>query len=241
MKYLKIILMLFSVFLFLTTACQLKSINGSGNIIKNSRLVSGFNRISIKGSGHLFIIQGDTESLEIECDDNIEPHILSTVKDNTLEIGPKKFNLNPSEPIKYTLFLRNLRDLKTFGSILVKSNILKAENLSVIINGSGKFNLGRIEAQSVSFDINGSGKVDIESGHSKNQRLSISGSGRFNFPNVKSETADVKISGSGKAKVWVVNKLGIKISGSGKLYYYGAPRISSTISGSGKVDSLGIK
>ena len=241
MKYLKIIILPLIMFLFFISACDFKSINGSGKIIKNSRSVSGFNRITISGSGHLFIIQGNTESLQIECDDNIEPHILSIVKNETLEIGPKKVNLNPSKPIQYTLFLRNLSALKTSGAIKVKSNMLKTENLSVVMNGSGKFILGRIEAQSIEVDINGSGKVDIESGNSKYQNLSISGSGKFNLSKVKSENADVKISGSGKAKVWVVNKLNIKISGSGKLDYYGTPRISSNVSGSGKVDSLGEK
>ena len=241
MKYSKIILILLSVLLFLTNSCELKSINGSGNIIKESRSVSGFNRVSISGSGHLFISQGDNESLIIECDANIEPHILSIVRDKTLEIGPKKLNLNPSEPIKYFLSLRNLRALKTSGSILVRSTALRTENLSVVINGSGKLILGSIEAQSITLNISGSGKVNIESGYSKNQRLSISGSGEFNVPNLKSENADINIRGSGKATVWVTNKLSIKISGSGKLYYYGSPRISSTISGSGKVDSLGAK
>jgi putative autotransporter adhesin-like protein len=241
MKYSKIILILLILPLFLTNSCNVNSINGSGNIIKNSRSVSGFNRVSISGSGHLFIIQGNKESLTIDCDDNIEPYIFSIVKDKTLKIGPDKFNLNPSEPIKYTLTLRNIRALKTSGSILVKSNTLRTEKLKVEISGSGRFILDRIEAQSITFKINGSGKVDIESGNLQNQILSISGSGEFNLPNLKSENTDLNISGSGKAKVWVTNKLNIKISGNGKAYYYGTPIISSTISGSGKVDSLGTK
>ena len=167
MKYLKIILLPLSVLLFLTIACDSKPINGSGNIIKNTRSVSGFDRVEISGSGHLFISQGNTESLQIECDDNIEPHIHSTVTNKTLDIGPNNVNLNPSKPIQYTLFLRNLSALKTSGAIKVKSNMLKTENLSVVMNGSGRFILGRIEAQSVEVYINGSGIVDIESGNSK--------------------------------------------------------------------------
>ena len=241
MKYLKIFILPFIMFLFFNSACDFKSINGSGNIIKNSRSVSGFNRVEISGSGHLFIIQGNTESLQIECDDNIEPHILSTVTNKTLDIGPNNVNLNPSEAIKYTLSLKNLHALKTSGAIKISSNLLRTENLNVVMNGSGKFILGRIEAQSVEVDINGSCKFDIESGNVKHQRLSISGSGKFNVSNLKSESADVKISGSGKTTLWLADKLNIKISGSGKLHYYGSPKISSNVSGSGKIDSLGEK
>ena len=241
LKYSKIIIGLLAMILFLAYSCSSKSINGSGNIIKESRLVSGFHKVSISGSGHLFVSQGNNESLEIECDDNIAPHIRTIVKNGTLKIGPKEATLNPSEPIRYNLSLKNINALKTSGSVLVKGDLLRTESLSVAMSGSGKFSLRSLEAQSIEFDISGSGEIDIESGNSKNQRISISGSGEFSAPNLKSENIDLTISGSGKAKVWVTNELSIKISGSGKLYYYGSPIISTSISGSGKLEGLGPK
>jgi len=241
-KYLKIILVSLCVFLLFTIACDLNSIKGSGTIIKTDRPVSGFNKVSISGSGHLFISQGNSESLEIMCDDNIAPYIRTIVKNGVLEISPKKnITLNPSQPIRYSLSLKNITSLKTSGSVIAKSSLLKTESLSVAMSGSGKFSLKKFEAQSISLDISGSGESNIESGRSKTQKISISGSGEFNAPNLKSENSDFTISGSGKAKVWVTNKLDIKISGSGKLYYYGSPRITTSISGSGKVESLGKK
>jgi len=241
LKYSKIITGLLTIILFLTISCNSKSITGSGNIIKESRLISGFHKVSISGSGHLFISQGNNESLEIECDDNIAPHIRTIVKNGVLEIGPKNATLKPSEPIRYSLSLKNINALKTSGSVIVKGGALRTDSLSAVMSGSGKLSLRSLEAQSIAFDISGSGEIIIESGNSKNQRIAISGSGEISVPNLKSENIDLTISGSGKAKVWVTKELDIKISGSGKLYYYGSPIISTSISGSGKVEGLGTK
>lgn len=241
LKYLKAITGLLGVSLIFTTACTSQSIIGSGNIIKESRQVSGFHKVSVSGSGHLLISQGNTESLEIECDDNIAPHIRTIVRNGTLTIGPENTAVNPSAPIRYNLSLKDIDALTTSGSVLVKGGLLRTENLVVVMRGSGRFRLKNLEAQSIAFDISGSGKVHIQSGNSKNQTISISGSGEFSVPNLKCENIDLTISGSGNAKVWVTNELNIKISGSGRLYYYGAPVVSSRISGSGKVAGLGTK
>lgn len=242
MKNVTTILSLVSLTLFLTSACDsLARISGSGNVIEESRDVSGFQKVSISGSGRLFINQGEKEILQIECDDNIMPYIRSVVSDGTLKIGPKSARLKPSRPIEYRLFLIHLDALRTSGSVLVESDALTTESLEVVISGSGTFRVKGLETRSVTFDISGSGEVRIESGSSRNQTISISGSGRFNVPNLKTENTDIRISGSGSAKVWATDKLNIKISGSGKLDYYGSPVISARISGSGKVGSLGMK
>ena len=241
LKHTRIIVGLLAILLLLINACNSKSITGSGNIVKEHRRVSGFNKVTVSGAGHLFLSQGDTESLEITCDDNIAAHILSIVESGTLEIGPKNATLKPSEPIRYNLSLKTINSLKTSGSILIDGDALSVKSLRVVMSGSGKLSLRTLEAQSIEFDISGSGKINIESGNSNNQSISISGSGEFNVPNLKSENIDLSISGSGKAKVWATNEMDIKISGSGKVGYHGSPKISTNISGSGKVEGLGTK
>ncbi len=241
MKYLKIILSFIALVLFTPGSSYAKTIKGSGNIIKDSRSVVGFDKVSISGSGFLLITQGDDESLVIECDDNIASHIRSSVKDETLYIGPKNINLKSSEPIKYRLSFKNLKSLKSSGSIRVNGDALKTESLGLWISGSGKISLGNIEAHSLTSSMSGSGEINIDSGHVEDQKIAMSGSGEVNASNLKSENTDLAISGSAKARVWATDELDIKISGSGKLYYYGSPTISTSISGSGNVESLGDK
>jgi len=242
MKWFAMILGLTGFAFFSTSACNSKTtIRGSGNITTESRQVSGFREVSVSGSGHLSITQGEIESLEIECDDNLMPYIQTVVKNETLKIGPKDVSLRPSRPIEYRLALRDLDTLRTSGSVSVESPALRTENLKASVSGSGSFSLEKLEAQSLTFDIRGSGEVNIESGESGSQTISISGSGEFNVPNLKSQDIEITISGSGRTKVWVTEKLDVKISGSGKIQYYGSPTVSSRVSGSGKIESLGTK
>lgn len=241
MKYTKIIVGLIALVLFTPGSSYAKSVKGSGNIISESRSVAGFDKVSISGSGLLLITQGDEEVLAIECDDNLAPHIRSSVKDGTLNIGPKNVNLNPSESIKYRLTFKKLRSLKLSGSIKVNGDVLKTESIGLWISGSGKISLGNLEAHSLKSNMSGSGEIAVDSGYVDYQRISMSGSGKVSASNLKSENTDLAISGSGKARVWVTDELDIKISGSGKLYYYGTPTVSTSISGSGRVESLGVK
>jgi Putative auto-transporter adhesin, head GIN domain len=241
MKQTTIIRWFLSLILLLLVSCDSKTIVGSGKIAKDSRPVSGFEKVSISGSGHLFIIQGEKESLEIVCDDNIVPHIRTVVEKGILKIGPQGVSLNPSEPIKYNLSLKKLNFLETSGSVLVKGDTLKTKDLKVMISGSGKFDLKKLDAQSILFDISGSGKIDIAAGNANNQIISISGSGDITAPNLKSAETDITVSGSGKANIWVANRLDFDISGSGLLNYYGSPVVSGNVSGSAKIEGLGKK
>ena len=73
--------------ILLITACSLSTIQdsrdvitGSGNVITESRDVSGFDGVSHTGIGRVIITQSDTESLTIEADDNLMEYITSEVQ-----------------------------------------------------------------------------------------------------------------------------------------------------------------
>ena len=78
---------LLTIGLLFITACGLGTIQGSGDVITESRDVSGFDSVSLSGIGRVIITQGDDESLTIETDDNLMKYITSEVRDGTLELG----------------------------------------------------------------------------------------------------------------------------------------------------------
>ena len=113
-KILKIIGLL-AIGLLLTTACGLRTIQGSGDVVTESRDVSGFNSVSLSGIGRAIITQGDEESLTIEADDNLMEYITSEVRDGTLELG---FTDNVRfDPIPSIVFRVNVNDLKALESV----------------------------------------------------------------------------------------------------------------------------
>jgi Putative auto-transporter adhesin, head GIN domain len=215
---------------------------GSGNIVKQTRSVSGFEKIDINGSGRLYIQQGDNESLEIETDDNLLPLIKTYVRGGVLNIKPKFFSrLKPSRPIIYRLSLKSLSLLRSSGSVDIFSDSLESSELEVVLSGSSDSEIDRLVSNTFNLTISGSGEITIKHGQINNQTISISGSGVFLNRDSKSDNVSVEVSGSGSAIVWVTDVLNIEISGSGNLSYYGRPKINSDISGSGIIRNLGEK
>src|SRR5512146_347376 len=88
-------------------ACQLANIsyiNGSGKPASESRPVSSFSRVSLRGTGELILSQGNEEALTVEADDNILPYIKTEVRGDELILQTKEgVSINPRTTIRYTL------------------------------------------------------------------------------------------------------------------------------------------
>jgi hypothetical protein len=211
-----------------------RSIEGSGNVIAEARDVSGFDRVSVMGSGELTLAQGDEEGLTIEADDNLLPVIVSEVRGGHLIIGPENVSVRPSTPIRYQLKFRDLTELHLSGSVRAEADAIKTDRLALHISGSGRVQVPKLEASMLSTHISGSGSATA-AGQVARQEIRISGSGNHHAPELRSDRADVHISGSGNASLWVDEILAAHISGSGRVEYRGAPQVESHLSGSGRV------
>ena len=63
--------------------------NGSGNVTSESRDVSGFDEVELRGVGNLSIRQTGSESLSVEAEEDVLPKIRTEVVNNRLIIGPE--------------------------------------------------------------------------------------------------------------------------------------------------------
>ncbi len=217
------------------------TVRGSGNVISETRAVSQFDRVSLFGSGHLTIIQGDQESLTIEADDNLLPLIKSGISGGLLKIGPENVNLHPTKTIQYRLQLKNLREVQLAGALEAEAQSLKTDRLLLAITGSGKIQVPKLDTGELEVSISGSGDI-LLAGKAGRQRIQISGSGDYQAGDCGSQDTTVSVSGSGNATVWVQRTLEAHISGSGDIRYYGSPQVNSlNVAGSGSVHSLGNK
>jgi hypothetical protein len=217
-----------------------QTIRGSGKVITENRSVSQFCNVSLGGSGELVITQGAEESLTIETDDNLLPHIKTEVSGDHLWIGWKNGNLRPSKRIYYRLQVKNLDSVNLSGSLSARAGDLKTSHLELEISGSGNIKIGHLEARKVVTHISGSGDVAL-AGTVGEESIHISGSGNQQAGDLRCQTATVAISGSGQARLWVEDHLSAQISGSGSVDYYGKPRVDMHTSGSGRGHSLGDK
>lgn len=220
---------------------RITEVKGSGNLVTESRRITGINAVDLSGIGTLIIEQGDTDALEITADENIMQYIRSDVSGGKLALGTREFiNLLPSREITYRLTVRDLSAVEASGVGNIEIKSLRTDRLWVEISGSGSLKMGDLQADAFNLEISGMGTAEV-SGSVEEQSIDISGTGGYHAGNLQSQKADIKISGSGSAVVWAQEELNLDISGMGDLSYYGEPVLNTDISGMGNLKSLGKK
>ncbi len=244
MKKLTYAMLVFCLVVITTSACTINMTTGSGKVKTETRNVTGFSGVQFAGLGQLDIIQGTSEGLTIEGEDNILPKIVTDVRSGVLYIGFERDNwqdmVRPTRNLIFTLKVKNLNslDLSGLGNVTVPR--LTAEALSIKVSGAGGVKIAQITANTVTSSMSGAGNVDL-AGKITGQTLTLSGLGNYSAGDLESQTASITVSGAGGAKVWAKDTLNVKIGGAGSVSYYASPKVTKEISGLGVVDSLGNK
>jgi hypothetical protein len=191
------------------------SVRGSGVVATEPRHLSDFNEVWLSGSGDVRIEQTGSESVIVRAEDNLLPLLQTRVDDGKLLLGPKPHvSIQPTEPIVYTI---TVKELTAAG-----------------ISGSGRIRVRNLDTPRLKSSISGSGNVDL-SGKADRVELSVSGSGAFNAAELQARSAAVTISGSGSAVVNATDGVAAKISGSGSVEYISDYALDMSISGSGSI------
>lgn len=230
----------FSLIIFIFTACSKSKKNslGSGNVISQTRDVSGFNQIFFNGNGNVFISQGESESLTIEGEDSILELVTTLVIDKALRIDYKKSNaahlISSSPLVNVYIQVKDIQEIRLSGSGTISTSTpLKTFHLKMSISGSGNGTIDVIGHKLVTI-LSGSSNFTVK-GTVENQDIWISGSGIYQAGELSSKVANINITGSGEVSVNVQDDMDIHISGAGTVIYRGTPRIRQSISGSGNV------
>jgi len=231
----------------LLTACstsgyRVGAARGSGNLSTETRSVSGFDKISVEGSGDISLTQGEQESLEIEAEDNLIPLITTEVRDGTLHIGFKRNafwrTVFPSKPIKFSITVTDLTNLEIDGAGRVNMPELQTDTLQLTVNGAAQINFPTLTANMIKINIDGGGDCTL-SGEVSDVEVKVDGAGSVNLQDLMSKRAAVTINGAAGVKVWATDTLEVNLNGAGTVSYYGSPQLTRNIAGIGNIMSLG--
>lgn len=217
-----------------------KTVAGSGHSSSAKREVQTFHEVAANLPGKIELVQGESEGVLIEADDNLLPLVETVVRSGELIIRPVKgVNFSNNTKIKVTVYLRNIDNLSLAGSADLSAARLQATKLAGSIAGSGSIAIKDLQSDKLSVSIAGSGRFEAQ-GAAKAMEVSIAGSGDVRTAKLSAQDVKVSIAGSGDATLWVRSGLTVSIAGSGDVRYYGegALRDASTV-GSGRVKQLG--
>ena len=192
------------------------NIQGSGNIISESRELNNFTSIILLGSIDVNIKTSESNNCVVVADDNLIPYIKTEVVNNKLNISLNE-SYSSEEKLVVNINTPNYDEVSLSGSGNINILDFKNNNLSLNISGSG--------------NITGNGEVET-------LVVKINGSGNLMSKEIKSKFATITINGSGDAEVFASDSISAKINGSGNIEYFGNPEnVDSIINGSGDIKS----
>lgn len=218
-RYLTVFTLLLSIVL-LSTGCRtilstLETVKGSGQIITESREVSGFSSIDIMLGAELVLIQAPGETLTVEADDNLMPYITTEVTDGQLVVStPDNISLQPSRTVQLYLTFETLTSVDIYGSCAITAAELDLDELAITFFGSG----------STAF-----------TGRADHQTITVRGTATINNFDLASERVTVEIDGTGMIEVNAEETLDVSVAGSGNIRYTGDPTITRDIRGAATI------
>ncbi|MES2951997.1 MAG: head GIN domain-containing protein [Pseudomonadota bacterium] len=217
-----------------------KTVTGSGQVGSVKRELGAFHRVSVDLPCKIELIQGSSEGIAIEAEQNLLPHIETSIKNGQLYVRVTKgITLSSRSPIKVTLNARNLDSLALTGGADLSAARLQSPKLNSSIAGSGSITIKDLQSKDLSVSVAGSGRFEAQ-GSTDAMDISIAGSGDISAPRLSAQDVSISIAGSGDATVWARKALSVNIVGSGNVRYYGeATRGNSSTVGSGSVKQLG--
>lgn len=216
-----------------------KSVKGSGVTKTETRSVNDFSEISVSIPAKVEVVQGNSESVIVEGDDNIVPLVETVVESGRLKIRFAEKNMSVSTKLlKVTVNAKTIEGLSVAGSGDIHAAKVQSAKLKVSIAGSGDAYITSLDTDTLKVSIAGSGSFSA-GGKAKTVETSVSGSGDLKIGKLESNSVKVSIAGSGDATVWAKEALKVSVAGSGDVKYYGDAKVSQSVAGSGSVKRLG--
>jgi hypothetical protein len=234
-------------------------VRGSGDVVEETRQVSGFDRVELATIGTLTIEKGHEIRLVVEAEDNLLEYIQTRVQGSKLLIDVEQgASITPTRPIRYRLTIADLREItlsssgdaeapsiqasefiigiNSSGSLTMDG--IEADRVNIMVSSSGNARLGEIVTDQLSVEIESSGNVTIRAGSAGRQEISLSSSGDYEARDVQSSRVEARLSSSGSATVRVSEVLSGRLTSSGNLEYIGNPEVDVETTSSGDVNRI---
>jgi hypothetical protein len=212
-------------------------VHGNGNVLKETRKVSGFDAIEVSGAFNIILRQGATEEVIVESDANLLPVIRTEVQGTTLVVETKK-PVNHITVMKVYITVKDLKRIDVSGAVdIVTDGRITVPELSIDASGASDSKL-EIGVQKLVLGSSGASKMKF-SGFATRVNMDLSGASDIFGYDLLAEEYDIDISGAGNAQINVSKKIHAEISGAGSVKYKGSPaEIDQSVSGAGSIKKV---
>ncbi|NVO19087.1 MAG: DUF2807 domain-containing protein [Bacteroidetes bacterium] len=235
MKTLKNSLIVALILLAFTASVNAQS-KGNGNITRQDRQVAAFDAIEVGCAINLFLSQGETQSVSVEADENLQEKINTKVSNGLLSLSCD--NVRNATKMNIYVTITKLTKLEANGAAVVKGTTpINTDQTSIISSGAAKINLElksrsiytevsgasknhlQIEADIVNSEVSGAANLKII-GLAKEHKTNVSGAGSLKAVEFVTDNTNAEVSGAGNASVMARKQLKADLSGAGSITYF---------------------
>jgi hypothetical protein len=183
------------------------TIVGSGNVVAQDRLFSGFSSIGISSGFAFAITQSSSYTVRTIADDNIQNDIQISQSGGTLSVGLKPAYSVTTSTLRVEISMPSLGRLELSGGA----------------HGSVK---GFVSTSNFVVDASGGSKVQME-GQANDLTINGSGGSQLDLSDFAVRNANVNLSGGSTADVDPSGRIDANLSGGSHLYYSDNPALGS--------------
>ncbi len=230
---------LFAVSAFLlfsiATIAQKKVINDPNAQV---RTVTGFHGIRVSNGIHLYLSQGNEETVAVSASDTeFRDRIKTEVVNGILKIyydneGRKWKDDWDKKKLKAYVSFKQIDELKGNSGVQVDvDGSIKAGELVMDFSSGAVFN-GNIQVSKLNMQQNSGSEVNI-SGSAGTCKIDISSGGTFKGYDLQTDFSDVDISSGGSVRITVNKELSASASSGGEVHYKGTGVIRKISTSSG--------
>ena len=187
---------------------------GSGQVTTQQYNFTDFTAISASHGFNVQISQGNTYSIKVTIDDNLQQYV-NVCKEGSMLMVELKSGGYQTTQLKAEITMPDLANLQLSGG-----SVANAQNFNV----SG--NLG--------FDLSGGSRVTM-SGQASDLTVAGSGGSNINLEDLQANDASVDLSGGSQSIVNISGRLNAELSGGSQLHYKGNPTLGNVDSSGGSI------
>lgn len=220
------------------TVPSIQAVTGSGDVITITEDYADFDRVEITHAFKADIRQGDSFSVEVRIDDNLEQYLDVSQSGDKLTVGldqEVRFSFN-RVTLEVDITMPQLVEIAASGASQVTlSGFESDQDLRADASGASSIE-GDIIAGDADFEISGASRMTLD-GSGGTLRLELSGASRTDLEQFAVTDADVVLSGASSAVVNVSGRLDVDASGASRLSYAGNPTLGSIdVSGASSIN-----
>lgn len=230
----------FIVLLLAFTSCKEEVVRGKGEVVTQSRDLSGFDKVSVDMTLDAQIVVGEGEafSVEVKAHENLHEHIKAEVEGNKLRIY-KDGGFFMNDDIDVVLHMPALRELEIHGAADAEiQGLVSGNDFSLNVYGASDVEIDKVDVKTLLVKLAGASELDIKHGTADKAQFKVTGAGEIYADGMKTRLAKAKVSGAGEMSLYVTDTLEADITGAGEIDYKGHPHISSDVAGAGSLNDI---